>query len=215
MESAAGTDDEHSEACFAGLDASDGRPARPRVVALPGGLQVGEGLEDLVVVRLGRGLRDDVADAAVGVDDERRALGAQVRLAVHRLLHPHAVELADGVIGIGEQREVQVLLVVELLDLLDRIGRDADDLHAGGRVLGLAIADRAGLRRAARRVGLGVEVQDDRAAAQGRQADGLAVLVGQLEVRCGCAWADHWKHVRSCVASNAVSPAHWRTPGQV
>jgi hypothetical protein len=124
-----------------------------------------------------------VPDAAVGVDDERRALGAHVGLAVHRLLHPDAVQLADGVVGVGEQREVQIALVVELLDLRDAIRRDADDLHTGLRVVVRAIADRARLRRAAWSVGLGVEVQDDGASAQCRQADGLAVLVGQFEVR--------------------------------
>ena len=48
------------------------------------------------------------------------------RAAVHRLLHPHAVLLADGVVGVGEQREVQPLLVVELLDRPHRVGRDAE-----------------------------------------------------------------------------------------
>ena len=52
-----------------------------------------------------------------------------VRPAVHRLLDPDAVRLGDGVVRVGEQREVQALLVVELLDRLDRVGRDAED-HA-------------------------------------------------------------------------------------
>ena len=52
-----------------------------------------------------------------------------------------------------------------------------------------------------------VEVEDDRATAQRRQAKELAVLVGQLEVRCWGAWADHGRHDRTCVASNEVSPA--------
>jgi len=64
-------------------------------------------------------------------------------------------------IRVGQQREVHVVLVVERLDRFDRVGRDAeDDRVVGGVGVGM-VADRAGLRRAARRVGLGIEVEDD------------------------------------------------------
>ena len=62
---------------------------------------------------------------------------------------------------VGQQAEVQRLLVGELLDRLDGIGRDAEDDGAGGLVVGAVVADPAGLRRAAGRVGLGIEVEDD------------------------------------------------------
>jgi hypothetical protein len=87
------------------------------------------------------------------------------------------------VVLVGEQGEVQRLAAVELLDRRDGVGRDAEDGRAGGLVVGRVVADPAGLRRAAGRVGLGVEVEDDRAAAQLAQPDPLAVLVGKLEVR--------------------------------
>ena len=48
-----------------------------------------------------------------------------------------------------------------------------------------------------RRVGLGVEVDHDHAPAQPREHDGLAVLVGQLEVGCWCAGLDHVRNVRT------------------
>jgi hypothetical protein len=42
-------------------------------------------------------------------------------LAVHRLLDPDAVGLRDRVVLVGEQVEVEPLVVVELLDALDRV----------------------------------------------------------------------------------------------
>jgi hypothetical protein len=65
------------------------------------------------------------------------------------------------VVGVGEQREVQALLVVELLDVLDGVRGHAHDHRAGGVVLRASVADPARLGRAPWRVGLGIEVQDD------------------------------------------------------
>jgi hypothetical protein len=64
-------------------------------------------------------------------------------------------------IRVGEQREVHVVLFVERLDRFDRVGRDAeDDRVVGGVGVGM-VADRAGLGRAARRVRLGIKMEDD------------------------------------------------------
>ena len=60
-------------------------------------------------------------DGALLVDDERRPQRAPVGAAVHRLLRPDAVGLADGVVLVGQQAEVERLLVGELLDRLDGI----------------------------------------------------------------------------------------------
>ena len=57
------------------------------------------------------------------------------------------------------------------------VRRDADDHRAGLLVFLEAIADPAGLRRATGRVGLGVEVEDERLALEVVELDGLAVLV--------------------------------------
>src|SRR3954462_6029893 len=143
-----------------------------------GGNGVPKRLEHLIVVRLRRGLRDDVHDGAVGVDDERRAVHAHVGLAVHRLLAPGPVLLGDRVVGVREQREVEVLLVVELADRLDGVGRHAEDADARGLVVGAVVANAARLRRAAGGVRLGIEVEDDGRAAQVAEAHGVAVVVG-------------------------------------
>src|SRR3954468_5200837 len=98
-------------------------PAKSSRAALRrGGIEVGEGLEDLVVVGLGRRLGDHGSDDAVRADDERRPAGAQVRAPVHRLLAPDPVGLADGVVLVGQQGEVQPLRVVERLTSLTGSG---------------------------------------------------------------------------------------------
>ena len=70
---------------------------------------------------------------------------------------------------VGEQREVQRLAAVELLDRLDRVRGDAEHDRAERVVVRRVVADAARLRGAAGRVGLGVEVQDHRAAGELRQ----------------------------------------------
>jgi hypothetical protein len=90
-----------------------------------------------------------------------------------------------------KQGEVEALLGVELLDRVDRVGRDAEHDRAGLLVGGQVVANAAGLGRAPGRVGLGVEVEDHGAAAQVGERDRLAVLVGEREVGGGAASFDH------------------------
>ena len=105
-----------------------------------------------------------------------------VLLAVHRLLDPGAVLLGDLVVGVGEQGEVEIELVGELGDRLDLVGGDADHTGVGGFVVGAAVADPASLGRAARRIGTGIEVENDGFAPQVGEADLLAALIWQFEV---------------------------------
>jgi hypothetical protein len=77
------------------------------------------------------------------------------------------------VVLVGQEPEVQRLLVGELLDRADRVRGDADDDRAGGLVVGAVVTDPAGLRRATGRVGLGIEIQDDRLAAEVGERDVL------------------------------------------
>src|SRR3954453_21295892 len=136
-------------------------------------------------------LPEHLGHAPFAVADQRRALVAPVGAAVPRLLHPDAVGLGHGVVLVGQQGEAQVVLVRELLDARDGIGRDAEHDRAGGVVVGRVVADPARLGRATRRVGLGIEVDNDLLSAQLRQAHLLAALVRQLEVRRGLTNLDH------------------------
>ena len=101
---------------------------------MPGGLDV--------VLRVG--------DLALLVDDERRADHALNGLAVHLLLAVRAVGRQHLAVGIGQQRERQLLGVAELGQLLRLVGGDADDVEAGAVEFGQAVAEVARLLGAAR-----------------------------------------------------------------
>ena len=113
-------------------------------------------------------------DVAVSVDHEGRALDAHVRVAGVVLLDPDAVVLGRPVIGVGEQRERQVVLLLELDVRALVVRADAEHDCAARLELAPGIADPAGLSRAAGRVVLRIEVEDDRLAAEIGQLDALA-----------------------------------------
>ncbi len=94
--------------------------------------------------------RSRLDDRAVGADHEGRADDAHVRAAVARLLAPDAVGLGDRVVGVGEQRERQLVFALELHVRRDAVGRDAEHDRAGRLELAPRVADPARLRRAAR-----------------------------------------------------------------
>ena len=73
-------------------------------------------------VSLGLILYQACGDLALLVDQEGRADDAHVGAAVVLLLAPHAEGLGHGVLGVGQQREAERVLVVELL-LLGRARR--------------------------------------------------------------------------------------------
>src|SRR5205823_938019 len=71
------------------------------------------------------------------------------------------------------------------------VGADAETLRARALELGPGVADPARLPRAAGRVVLGIEVEDDRLAAQVGELDGPAGIALELEVRSRFAFLDH------------------------
>src|SRR5579864_429928 len=109
-----------------------------------------QGGEHLGVVAVDVDPFPDPAHLAGAVDQEGRALDAQRLLAVQGLLAPGAVGVGDPVAGIGEEREVEAVLVAELAVAGDVVGRDAQHRGAVGGQLGLAIAEGAGLAGASR-----------------------------------------------------------------
>src|SRR5262249_11359149 len=132
----------------AGLAASNGTRSGadlgPQPGDVAGGLDAVEGL----------------LDGAVRVDDERGPDHADGGLAVELLLAVGTVGLEHGVIGIGEQREGQALLVPEPGQLGGLVGRDAQDRDARSVQVGQAVAEVAGFLGAAGRHRGRVEVDD-------------------------------------------------------
>ena len=124
--------------------------------------------------------------SAVGSHHHGRADDAGVDLAVVLLLAPHAPGLHDGVVGIRQQGEGQVVAVGELGLRALRVGGDADDGIASRLECFQGVPEVARLLGASRSAGLGVEVDDDalvRAGAKVAKGHGAAVLVGQGELR--------------------------------
>ena len=92
------------------------------------GLEVGE---DLVGVAFGLYLAPDVADGAVGGDEEGGALDAHDFFAVHVLFLEDAVEGGDFFFGVGQEGVGQAEFFLELLLRLGSVRGDAEDGEAG------------------------------------------------------------------------------------
>lgn len=115
----------------------------------------------------------DVFDLAVGSDDERRPRDALNDLPVHVLVLDDTVRFAHFLVGVTQEREGQVVVLLELLLRFDGILADTDD---GGLLpfeCGDFIPEIASFDRSARRVGFGIEEQHDRSAAKIAQRHGL------------------------------------------
>jgi hypothetical protein len=95
------------------------------------------------------------------------------------------------VILVGEERERESVLAPKLRVPAGTVRADAE--HDGAALLELAprIADPTGLARAAGRVVLGVEIENDRRAPQGGERDLLTGVARQREVRRRCTFIDH------------------------
>ena len=114
-----------------------------------------------MVLRIDGLATDDALDTAIGADDEGRALGTHVLAAVHALLDPSAEEFIEAHVGVGDQAEGQLVLRAEAHVALRRVTAHPDDLVASGAELAVAVTQATCLRRAARGIVLGVEVEDD------------------------------------------------------
>lgn len=67
---------------------------------------------------IGFHLVEHAFDVAVTADQERCTLDAECRLAVHVLLFDYVVGFANLLVGVGQEREWQVVLLGELLLLV-------------------------------------------------------------------------------------------------
>ncbi len=120
---------------------------------------------------------EDLLDLAVLADQERAALDTHVLASVHALLHPGPVGFGDLVIHVGEQREGQIELVLEL-GLRGRfVGRHADDHGVGLGELLRVIAKLAGFARAAGRVRLGIKIQHHVLAFETGEIERLSLVI--------------------------------------
>lgn len=110
---------------------------------------------------------EHVRDAAVGGDQERRPHDPHVLVAKQPLLLPDAIRVGDGVIGVGDERIGEVVLLLEAAVLLRRVRADADDLRVGSLEPREGVPETGRLERSAGCVVLRVEEKDHPRAAQG------------------------------------------------
>ena len=98
-------------------------------------------------------------DDAFFVDDEGGAERAHVFPSVHALLAPGTEGFRQPVLGVGNQREGQLVLFDELLVRLGVVDADTDDFIARLLQLAVVVAQVAGLGRTARGHVFGVEIE--------------------------------------------------------
>ena len=129
-----------------------------------------------------------LGDDAVGINQVAVALGeAHLLGAGCSSLVRHPDLLRD----VGEQPEREVELVAKRPVRVGVVERRAEDDAVQLVELGGLVTQALSLDRSARGVGHRVPPQQDPVAPQTRQRDGLAVLVGQFEVRCGRSLSEH------------------------
>ena len=133
----------------------------------------------------------DLLDAAFGIDDEAAPGDTHVLAAVQALLDPDPVGFEQFMVGVGQQREVQRILLHELRMALFVVGADAEyrdrELPEAGKI----VAEGAGLARAAGRIVLRVEVQHVALALERGAVDDVAGVARQGEIRGLVAGLEH------------------------
>jgi len=128
----------------------------------------------------------DVDDFSVEADEKAHALGHVFSG------HPHAVNVRDLAIGIGEQGEVQFVFGDELQMAVGGIKTDADDLDVVRGEILKAVAEAARFLGAAAGEILRIKIQQhDFLADEVRQFKILAVLIRAGDERRGVAGFGH------------------------
>jgi hypothetical protein len=131
-----------------------------------GGCEVGEGIRDFLRVALRLDASENSGDTTVLVDEKGRPENAHIPSSEHRLLAPDAVRVGDGVIGVSDKRERQLVLLLEVLVLAYRIRAHAEDRRIESLEPREGVAEFARLDGSALGGVLGIEVEHDRMAAE-------------------------------------------------
>ena len=135
-------------------------------------------------------LLEHLGHASARIDHERRARDAPVEASPEEQPHPHAVALGDGVIGVGEQRKGQLILLLEIAVFPGRIGADTENDRIESLEPRERVANGARFSGSAGGVVLRVEKEDDGPAAELRERGWLVVVVGQRELGRDAAGGD-------------------------
>src|SRR5438128_1060187 len=125
----------------------------------------------------------DFAHDAIFIDQEGLPVDAHELLAIHVFLFPHSIELGNGGIRIGKQRERETVLVRKFLVGLDAISADTQYDNTTFLHLVIGITKAASLFRTAWRIVLWIEIENDGSPFEVSQVD-LAVLHHIIASHC-------------------------------
>ena len=150
----------------------------------------------------GLDLLEHLPDDSIRPDEVGAAGHAHVFLAEERLLVPHAVGLKHFFFRVGEQREVELVLLLELGLGLGLVGGAAEDdgVLAGKVVEGVTKLVRLGGSAWCHR--LGEEPQNDALALEVGEAHGRAVVGRQPEPRRLRSFLQQHLRLRAVVAAS-------------
>ena len=130
------------------------------------------------------GIVDHLQDAPLLVDEEGHPL-RHLDHAAQQAAEPRAgdtVSARNGKVGIGEQREIQLVLLAEATVRFLALGRNTDNRRAAGRDFTIGIAQASRLLGAPGRVVHRVEIEDQLAAAEIAEADLRAIAARRREI---------------------------------
>ena len=128
----------------------------------------------------------DLRDASLLIDHVCDASRILIFRAVGR-----AVRQSDLVIGIAQQRKIELLLVGEFLIRFDAVEAGAEDLRVFGGVFSGEVPEPETFGRSARCVGLWKEPEDDFLSAKVAELDAAAGVIARLELGSSVADFQH------------------------
>ena len=141
------------------------------------------GTQYLACVRLGLHLVNNFGNGARFVDYESGAADTFIA-ATHKFFGPpHAIGLHGSFVVVYEQRKGEVVVFLEFLVLLGRVGAYAQQCVALRLQLAVGVAQAAGFCRAAGRVVFGVKKQYELFAAKLAEGKGIALFISALNLR--------------------------------
>ena len=144
---------------------------------------------------------EHVTYQAIRTDDNRdafRILGAVIGSCTKRN--------AQLFVGVAQQRIGEVKLLPERAVLFDGVKRHATDGRFLRIKLGLQITEALAFNRSTRRVGFGIEPQDERFAGEVLQRASIAFVVGDREIWSRGAEFEHGETIGHCTASSQLMP---------
>ena len=130
---------------------------------------------------LGVDLLDYLGQHSVLIKNESLSDGSHYSLTIHFLFSPDAEGFDPFLVGVSHEVEVQFLLGDEAEVGGGRINADADDLAACPEEFGVVVTEVARLGGAARCAVFGIEIDDERFAAEVRDFQFAAIFVEPRE----------------------------------